>query len=289
MDANAGTSALHRRVPHSHPGVKAIAVQPQLAPTQYQASPSHHRRSHTSSSSGTGQAMQTASQAGRTTATTHTKNQSAAAWPTSYSTAQPTGRSTTSAAAQSEAQSGMQPGTQFEAQSWSNLPEQQRQAASLEQPSKAPQDSGDSDPPQLTRRAPRTLRQPPTVSSRQPSDSQSGASQPAAAGQASVRGQGRRHGSPSTSAYSGHPPGFANPSSDGRTVVVSGFRKGSAGPQAKQLTLDLCAEFGDVSCCWLRKGKSSCWFSIVQFAEVSTPGHLCLFKRPFAIRFTLCM
>ena len=277
MHANAGTPALHRRVPHSHPGVKpiAIATQPQLAPTQYRASPSHHHRSHTSASSGTDQAMQTPSQPGRTTAMTHTKKQSAAAWPTSHSAAQPTERSARPASAQCEAQSDAQSGTQCEAQSWADLPEQQHQAACPEQPSKAPQDSGDSDPPQPTRRAPRAYRHPPTSSSRQTSASQSAASQPTAAGQAFFSGQGRRHGSPSTSANSGQPPGFANPSSDGRTVVVSGFRKGSAGPQAKQQTLDMCALFGDVSCCWLRKGKSSCWFTIVQFAEVSTPDRLC--------------
>ena len=275
MYANVGTPASHRRVPHSHPGVKPIGMGPQLAPTQYQATSSHHCRSHTSASSGTDQAMQAPSQPGRTIAITHTKNQSAAAWPTSYSTAQPTECLARPAAVQSEAQSGVQSGTQFEAQSWSDLPEQQRQAASLEQPSKAPQDSGDSDPPQPTRRAPRAFRQPPTMSSRRPSASQSAASQPAAAGQAFFTVQGRRHGSPSTSAYSGHPPVFANPSSDGRTVVVSGFRKGSAGPQAKQQTMDMCAEYGDVSCCWLRKGKSSCWFTILQFAEVSTLNESC--------------
>lgn len=269
MDANAGTPALHRRVPHSHPGVKPIGMQPQLAPTRNRSSPSHHRRSHTSASSGTDQAMQTLSRPGRTIAVTHTKNQSAAAWPNSHSAAQPTKRSARLASSQYEAQSDVQSGMQCEAQSWADLPEQQHQAAALEQPSKAPQDSGDSDPPQPTRRAPRAFRHPPSSTSRQPSASQSAASQPTAAGQAFLTGQGRRHGSPSTSVNSGQPPGYTNPSSDGRTVVVSGFRKGSAGPQAKQQTLDMCAQFGDVSCCWLRKGKSSCWFTIVQFAEVS--------------------
>jgi len=77
--------------------------------------------------------------------------------------------------------------------------------------------------------------------------------------------------SPSTSATStSHPApmGFANPTSDGRTVVVTGFRKGMAGPEAKQMALGLCAQFGGISACWLRKGKSSCWFVIVHFTEV---------------------
>lgn len=250
-------------------------MQPQLAPTQYQATSSHQRRSHLSAPSGTDQSMQTPSQPGRTIAVPHTKPQSAAAQPTSYSAAQPIERSARPAA-QSDAQSAVQSGAYCEAQSWSDLPEQQHQAAALEQPSKAPQDSGESDPLQPTRRAPRTFRHPLSASLRQPSASQSAASQPAAAGQAFITGQGRRHGSPSTSAHSGQPPGFANPSSDGRTVVVSGFRKGSGGPQAKQQTLDMCAEFGEVSCCWLRKGKSSCWFTIVRFAEVSTPDKIML-------------
>ena len=275
MNAHVGTTLLHRRVPHSHPGVKPIAMQPQLAPTQYPVTSSHQCGSHTSASSGIDQATQSP-QFGRNMAVTHTKHQTAAAWSTPYSAASLTERMARPAAAQSEAQSGMQSSeAQHEAQSWSDPPEQQRQAASLEQPSKAPQDSGDSDPPQPTRRAPKAFRHPHTASSRQPLASQSAAPLPAATGQAFVTGQGRRHGSPSTSACSGPPPGFANSSSDGKTVVVSGFRKGSAGPQAKQQTLDMCEEFGDVSCCWLRKGKSSCWFTIVQFAEVSTPDNLC--------------
>lgn len=191
--------------------------------------------------------------------------------------------STWSKAAQSEAfsathstaqsESEMQASTQFEAQSWSDVPELQGLAASLEQPSKAPQDSGDSGPLQPLREGPRASRHPLTAPMGQPPASQSAsqsATQPVV-----IMGQYRRHGSPSTSAYSGQPSGFANPSSDGRTVVVSGFRKGAAGPQARQQTLDMCGQFGDVSCCWLRKGKSSCWFTIVQFAEVSSRVLLC--------------
>ena len=232
----AGTPALHRRVPHSHPGVKPIAMHPQLSPI----------------------------------AVTRSIVQDAA-WPSSNSPAQLAEHSATSSTAQSEAHSTLQSGPQSKVQSWYDLPEHQRQAASFEQPSKAPQDSGDSDPPLPIRRAPRASRHPPTAPLRQPSASQSPASQAAAAGQLVIMGQSRRHESPSKSVCSRYPPGSANPSSDGRTVVVSGFRKGSAGPQAKQQTLDMCAQFGDVSCCWLRKGRSSCWFSIVQFAEVSTP------------------
>jgi len=41
-----------------------------------------------------------------------------------------------------------------------------------------------------------------------------------------------------------------------------------AGPEAKQRAMDMCAQFGGVSACWLRKGKSSCWFVIVRFTEV---------------------
>ena len=287
MDASAGTPPLCRRVPHSHPGLKPIALPPQLAPTQSQSTSSHHRRSYTPAATGTDSAtpsMQAPPQPGRTIAVTRPKHQSAAAGPDSSSPAQRTEHSVTWAAAQAEAQSAAhaealqssaESGAQCEAQSWSDLPEQQRQAVSQEQPSQAPQDSGDSDPPQPPRRAPRAFRHPPTASGRQPPAPLPVASQSAAAGQVVITGQGRQQDSPGRSAYYGQHPGFANPSSDGRTVVVSGFRKGSSGPQAKQQTLDMCAEFGDVSCCWLRKGRSCCWFSIVQFTDVSPPPIVC--------------
>lgn len=297
MDASAGTPGVHRRVPHSHPGLKPIALPPQLAPTQDQATSSHHRRPHTPAAAGVAmqsmQSMQTSPQPGRTIAVTRPKHHSAASGAPSSSSAQTAQHSVSQRAAQAEAQSTAQSDAQCEAQSWSGLPEQQHQAASLELPSRAPQDSGDSgDPPQPTLRAPRAFRHPPTASLRQPPPSLPVASQSAAAGQVVITGHGRMHGSPGRSAYCGQPPGFASPSSDGRTVVVSGFGKGSSGPQAKQQTLDMCAEFGDVSCCWLRKGRSS-WFSIVQFADVSTP-HIVLmcvyvWRSPFACTFVLCM
>ena len=160
--------------------------------------------------------------------------------------------------AQSALQSGLQSGSMF--------PESQ--AESLEQPSQAPQDSGESDPPQAPSRASRGSRQPHMVSLRQSSASQS------ATRQLVTSRHNRRQDGASTSASPEYPPGLANPNSNGRTVVVSGFKKGMAGPEARQQTLDLCAQFGEVSCCWLRKGKSSCWFTIVQFAEVSLDGVL---------------
>lgn len=205
-----------------------------------------------------------------------------AAWQASSSAAQAeeaasatwsTAQSGSSSARDSAAQSEMPASMQFGEQSWSDVPEQQGRAAALEQPRKAPQDSGDSDPPQPLRKGPRASKHPLTVPVGQPPASQSAFQ--SATPPVVIIGQRRRHGSPSTSSYSGQPSGFANPSSDGRTVVVSGFKKGAAGPQARQQTLDMCAQFGDVSCCWLRKGKSSCWFTIVQFAQVSLRMLLC--------------
>lgn len=275
-DTNAGTPAQHRRVPHSHPGVKPIAVQPQLAPTHNQATP-HHRRSVSPTSSDTRHAIQAPSQPGRAPAVAPSKSQGAA-WVASSSRAQPAASSASHSAAESERRSSVQ----FEAQSWCDVPVQQDLAASLEQPSKAPQDSGDSDTHQgPLRKGPRASRHAHTAPLRQLPASQS-ASQPVV-----IVGQCRRHASPSTSAYPGQPPGFTNPTSDGRTVVVSGFRKGAAGPQARQQTLDVCAQFGDVSCCWLRKGKSSCWFTVVQFAEVGMLQSVCWYVETAACRSAL--
>ena len=64
---------------------------------------------------------------------------------------------------------------------------------------------------------------------------------------------------------------FMSPASDGKTVVVNGFRRGLTGPGTKQQVTDICQQHGDISCCWLRKGKSGFWFAIVQFAEVRHP------------------
>ncbi|KAL3152433.1 hypothetical protein ABBQ32_001483 [Trebouxia sp. C0010 RCD-2024] len=276
---SAGTPALHRRVPHSHPGVKPIALQPQLAPTHHQAT-AHHCQSHTPASAPTQQpssslpgrapAVAPSKSAGCQASSSAAQAEAASAtWSTAQSEASSASRSAAqaeaSSAGDSAAQSEKQASMQFGGQSWSDDPELQGRVASLEQPSKAPQDSGDSDQPQPLHKGPRASRHPLTAHVGQPPASQStfqSATQPVV-----IMGQYRWHGSPSTSAYSGQPPGFANPSSDGRTVVVSGFRKGSAGPQARQQTLDMCGQFGDVSCCWLRKGKSSCWFTVVQFAE----------------------
>ena len=219
-----------RRVPHSHPGVKPVPIQ--ANPNQRQRTPSHHRRSMQNSqlASDADSAMQTLPKQGRTV---------------------PLKRSG----------SRHQPATQ----SASSMTGQLLPSYSLEQPSQAPQDSGDSEATQSIWRGPwGSTRQPLVSSSGNPA-----ANQPSGAVGAD-RG-GAADSSPSTSATStSHPAplGFANPTSDGRTVVVTGFRKGMAGPEAKQMALDMCAQFGGISACWLRKGKSSCWFVIVHFTEV---------------------
>lgn len=209
----AGTLVMHRRVPHSHPGVKPITIQ--AIPNRCHCTPTHQQRLTTPGqpASDTDSAMQAPSNQGRTLPLTRS-------------------------------------GTFVKGQPLQN--------DSREQPSQAPQDSGDSDPSRPPRRRPRG-------STRQPNLSLSGAAQSLSAG-----GHGAGH-SPSTSAtssaYQGIPDG-ANPASDGRTVVVSGIRKGMPGPEARQGVMELCAQHGEVTACWLRKGKSSSWFGIAQFAEV---------------------
>ena len=265
-ECDAGSPGFHRRVPHSHPGVKPVPPHPQSVPTRHQATPSHQRKSKTHAHSDTDSAMQPGLRAGRTLAVTRPPPKRSA---TSRLSSQSAGQSTTPPAAlsvaKSEAQSGAESGqgkAQSALQSGSMFPESQ--AESLEQPSKAPQDSGDSDPSLPSSRAPKGSRQPHTAPVHQSSASQS------ATRTLVTFGHSRQQDGAGTSASPGYPPGFANPSSNGRTVVINGFRKGMAGPEARQQTLDLCAYFGEVSCCWLRKGKSSCWFTIVQFVEVSS-------------------
>ncbi len=227
---DSGTPTVPRRVPHSHPGVKPVPIQ--ANPNQRQRTPSHHRRSMQNSqlASDADSAMQTSSKPGRTVPLER------------YGLRH-------------------QPSTQPA----SSVTGQLLPTDSLEQPSQAPQDSGDTEPTQSTQQGPRgSTRQPLMASLGNPA-----AYQPSGAVGAD-RG-GVADSSPSTSATStSHPAplGFANPTSDGRTVVVTGFRKGMAGPEAKQRAMDMCAQFGGVSACWLRKGKSSCWFVIVRFTEV---------------------
>ena len=225
-----GTPTVPRRVPHSHPGVKPIPIQ--ANPNQCQRTPSHHRRSMQNSqlASDADSAMQTSSKQGRTVPLKCTTQTH-------------------------------QPATQ----SASSMTGQLLPSDSLEQLSQAPQDLGNSEATQSTQRGPQGFTWQPLMSSL----GNPAVNQPAGAVRAD-RG-GAADSSPSTSANgTNHPAplGFANPTSDGRTVVVTGFRKGMAGPEAKQMALDMCAQFGGISACWLRKGKSSCWFVIVHFTEV---------------------
>ena len=225
---NSGTPTVPRRIPHSHPGLKPVPLQ--ANPNQRQRTPSHHRRSMQNSqlASDADSAKQTLPKQGRTAPRSGSRHQ---------------------------------PATQSASSMTGQLPP----SDSPEQPSQAPQDSGDSEATQSTQRGPQG-------STWQPLMSLLGSpavNQPAGAVGAD-RG-GAADGSPSTSATStSHPAplGFPNPTSDGRTVVVTGFRKGMAGPEAKQMALDMCAQFGGISACWLRKGKSSCWFVIIHFTEV---------------------
>lgn len=138
------------------------------------------------------------------------------------------------------------------------------QADLMEQPSQAPQDSTDSEPTQPIRRRHRG-------SAKQLCMSSLGS--PAAAQHSGTAGQDQREATDrstcATNMSHQAPPGFASPVSDGRTVVVTGFNKGMAGPEARQRAVDLCSQHGEIAACWLRKGKSSCWFIIVQYTEVS--------------------
>lgn len=225
-----GTPTVPRRIPHSHPGLKPVPLQ--ANPNQRQRTPSHHRRSMQNSqlASDADSAKQTLPKQGRTAPRSGSRHQ---------------------------------PATQSASSMTGQLPP----SDSPEQPSQAPRDSGDSEATQSTQRGPQG-------STWQPLMSLLGSpavNQPAGAVGAD-RG-GAADGSPSTSATStSHPAplGFPNPTSDGRTVVVTGFRKGMAGPEAKQMALDMCAQFGGISACWLRKGKSSCWFVIIHFTEITT-------------------
>ena len=61
----------------------------------------------------------------------------------------------------------------------------------------------------------------------------------------------------------------ANPCSDGRSVVISGFKKGTPGFEAKERALVVCKPLGPVTASWVRKGRTGCWFVIIQFEEVS--------------------
>ena len=225
---DSGAPTAPRRVPHSHPGVKPVPIQANPNQRQCQRTPSHHRRSMQNSqlASDADSAMQTLPKQGQTVLRKSSK-------PATQSASNMTGRL---------------------------LP-----SDSVEQPSQAPQDSGDSEATQSTQRGPQGSTWQLLMSLLgNPAVNQPAGAVGADRGRAAVS-------SPSTSATSiSHPApmGFANPTSDGRTVVVTGFRKGMAGPEAKQMALDLCAQFGGISACWLRKGKSSCWFVIVHFTEV---------------------
>ncbi|KAL0031516.1 hypothetical protein WJX77_004620 [Trebouxia sp. C0004] len=223
-----GTPPVPRRVPHSHPGVKPVPIQ--ANPNPGQRTPSHRRSMQNSQlASDADSAIQTSLKHGRTV---------------------PLKRS------------GLrhQPATQ----SASRVTGQLLPTDSLEQPIQAPQDSGDFEASQSTQQGP-------WGSTRQPFMSSLGnpaANQPS--GAVGPNRGGAADSSPSTSATStSHPAplGFANPTSDGRTVVVTGFRKGMAGPEVKQRAMDMCAQCGGISACWLRKGKNSCWFVIVRFTE----------------------
>ena len=176
---------------------------------------------------------------------------------------QPEAEADAQSAGQSQAQSAGLHDTRSSVQSLASSGDAQCQAESAEQLSQAPQDSGESDAPQHLQSATRFPPQSHKAAFRH-------LSPPSSALRHSVNsGRQRRYGSPRTEAPAGCQFGSANPSSDGRTVVVNGFTKGVSGTEARQQALDACAPFGQVSYCWLRKGKSSCWFSIVQFAEVS--------------------
>ncbi|DBB10751.1 TPA: hypothetical protein ACH3X3_007239 [Trebouxia sp. C0006] len=226
-----GAPTAPRRVPHSHPGVKPVPIQ--ANPNQRQRTPSHHRRSMQNGqlASDADSAMQTLPKQGQTVPLQRSGSRH-----------------------------------QRATQSASNMTGQLLPSDSVEQPSQAPQDSGDSEATQSTQRGPQGSTWQPLMSSLgNPAVNQPAGAVGADRGRAAVS-------SPSTSATStSHPApmGFANPTSDGRTVVVTGFRKGMAGPEAKQMALGLCAQFGGISACWLRKGKSSCWFVIVHFTEAA--------------------
>lgn len=224
-----GTAVGHRRVPHSHPGVKPVAVH--ANPSKQQHTSLHRRKSgqHVQLLSDTDSAMQASSSQGRTIPFTRTGSRH-----------QPAAQSASTAV----------------------ICGQFFPTDCLEQPSQAPQDSGDSESSQTSWRGPKGSTRQAHVSS---SGIQAVSRSSGAAGQG---GMAAAVNSPSTSASCQGPPGFANPSSDGRTVVVNGFRKGMAGPEARQKAMDMCMLYGQVSACWLRKGKSSCWFVIAQFAEV---------------------
>lgn len=67
----------------------------------------------------------------------------------------------------------------------------------------------------------------------------------------------------------------ASPCSNGRSVVINGFKKGMPGFEAKERALAACKHFGAVSLTWLRKGKTGCWFVIAQFEKVSLAKSVC--------------
>ena len=144
------------------------------------------------------------------------------------------------------------------------------QADLMEQPSQAPQDSTDSEPTQPIRRRHRGSAKQLCMSSL---GNPAAALHSGAAGQDQCEAIGRSPSTCTTNMSHQAPPGFASPASDGRTVVVTGFNKGLAGPEARQRAVDLCSQHGETTACWLRKGKSSCWFIIVQYTEVSHQPH----------------
>ena len=149
--------------------------------------------------------------------------------------------------------------------------------SSPEQPSQAPQDSDDLKPPEQQSRRRKGFSKQPMLSwtaqhsvgvGQQAASPMQGQGITASNGLSSLSSAAASRGAASDGRTAASP-GFLGPASDGRTVVVSGLRKDLAGPEAKQKTVEFCKQYGEVSCCWLRKGKSSYWFAIVQFAEVS--------------------
>lgn len=63
--------------------------------------------------------------------------------------------------------------------------------------------------------------------------------------------------------------GATNPCSNGRSVVISGFKKGMPGFEAKERALAACKPHGTVHDSWVRKGRTGCWFVVAQFDEVT--------------------
>ena len=132
------------------------------------------------------------------------------------------------------------------------------QADSPEEPSQAPQDSGESEFPHPNWRGPRASRPPFTSLLGTPR---------AAARQGNAGAAGNMSSTAAGSLAQHVASGCLYPVSDGRTVVVSGFRKGIAGPEAQQQATEMCLQHGHVKAFWFRRGRGSCYV-IAQFAEV---------------------